>query len=435
MKRNDYLKSIKGQACLRFKRQMDTLHIHLNDQESKSKNAISDPEKVVFQNGILADLTKQKRRYFKAPVALEFDFYPTKNDPPAIHTMPKYYLDLLEQPVRGVTTRRKRLILEDDKQVHYLAVKYHLPTGEVRPGIWIKAAPYRDFLADIELLNRIRRHEFDSSSDDLHYCKSSVPFDELAEDDEYKYGDDNAVDRLREHEGQKAFWVSNYGEDVYEAWREMCLRDVQNQLLKILALTPAKLLQLMSPHFSDMPAGFDDIHAITRNFLISEPFAIDLKHSNLKNGESSQYKDFVKKTIAIFAEQHSILFPLLAQVGVTILFQPPASGSIDLDNLARRIVPFLNEELKPPSNLLFTVNAERCRDPKLKLWFQERQNVLKRMPKHSITHYQVVQLPRLTDDSEHGFVRLILEPGEGYETLWGKVENLVDKWLENLECR
>jgi len=44
-----------------------------------------------------------------------------------------------------------------------------------------------------------------------------------------------------------------------------------------------------------------------------------------------------------------------------------------------------------------------------------------RMPKHSITHYQVIQLPRLSGDSEHGFVRLILESGEGFETLWRKL--------------
>jgi hypothetical protein len=109
--------------------------------------------------------------------------------------------------------------------------------------------------------------------------------------------------------------------------------------------------------------------------------------------------------MAVFKEDHGVLFPLKTQAGITILFQPPECGSIDLDNLARRIVPFVNEE-----------------------WYQERQMAMKRMPKHSITHYQVIQLPRLSGDSEHGFVRLILESGEGFETLWRKIDTLADRW-------
>jgi hypothetical protein len=91
-------------------------------------------------------------------------------------------------------------------------------------------------------------------------------------------------------------------------------------------------------------------------------------------------------------------------------------------------VPFVNEELKPPSNLIMTFNAEQLPDPELRKWYQERQMAMKRMPKHSITHYQVIQLPRLSGDSEHGFVRLILESGEGFETLWRKIDTLADRW-------
>jgi hypothetical protein len=196
-------------------------------------------------------------------------------------------------------------------------------------------------------------------------------------------------------------------------------------------LTPDILISLLSPIFSDVPQEFDSIYKITRGNLISEAFAIDLKHSNFKQGESSMYKAFVKKTMASFRKKNSRLFPLIAQVGITILFQPPAFGSIDLDNLARRIVPFVNEELKPPSNRLMNVNIDRCRDPKLRQWFEEKRRGLKRMPKHTITYYQVIQLLRLTNDSEHGFVRLLLEPGEHAETLWSKVETLANKWQEH----
>jgi hypothetical protein len=431
VKRGDYLKTVEGQVSLRRKRQLNRLLFMIDGQEPRSKNAISKAEKVAFQDAILAKMTAQKRRHFKAPIAIEFDFFPTENDPPALHSIPKNYLDLLEGPVTVVARNRKRLLFENDRQVSYLAAKYHIPLDEAQPSIWLKAAPYRDFIADIALLNKIQHNELESVSGRLLYEKSSLSWDKLVEDDDTIHNND-AVDQLRDHENNKQFWVSRFGEDVYEAWREMYLRDVQNHILKTLSLTPSMLILLLSPLFSDVPPEFDSIYEIMRGNLISEPFAINLKHSNLKQGESSVYKAFVKKTMASFRKKNSRLFPLIAPVGITILFQPPAFGSIDLDNLARRIVPFVNEELKPPSDRLMNVDISRCRDPKLRQWFEEKRKVLKRMPKHSITHYQIFQLPRLTNDSENGFVRLLLELGEHAETLWSRIETLADKWQEHV---
>lgn len=432
VKRSDYLKTVEGQVSLRRKRKLNKLHFMIDGQEPRSKNAISKAEKIAFQGSILAKMTARKRRHFKAPVAIEFDFFPTENDPPALHSIPKNYLDLLERPIMGLARNRKRLLFENDRQVSYLAAKYHIGSEETRPGIWLKAAPYRDFVADIELLDKIQHNDLESVSDSLLYERSSLYWDKLVEDDDAMRNDD-AVDELRDHENNKQFWVSRFGKDVYEAWREMYMRDVQNHILKTLSLTPSMLILLLSPLFSAMHRELDSIYEIMRGNLISEPFAINLKHSNLQQGESSVYKAFVKKTMASFRKKNSRLFPLIAQVGITILFQPPAFGSIDLDNLARRIVPFVNEELKPPSNRLINVDINRCRDPKLRQWFEEKRRVLKRMPKHSITHYQILQLPRLTNDSEHGFVRLLLEPGEHVETLWSKVQTLADKWQEHVD--
>lgn len=253
------------------------------------------------------------------------------------------------------------------------------------------------------------------------------------EDEETAYRDDDAVDRLQEHENNKHFWISRFGKDVYEAWREMYMIDVQNHLLKTLALTPNKLIPLLSPLFSDLPPEFESFHAVSRDNLISPPLTIDLRHSGLKEGESSRYKAFVKKTIAAFRQKYHRLFPLRTQVGLTVLFQAPVASSIDLDNLARRIVPFVNEELKPPSSHLLTVNPERCEDLKLRQWYEEKLSMLKRMPKCSISHYQVVQLPRLANDTEHGFVRLLLEPGKQFDTIWSEVQNLADTWQKNIE--
>ena len=147
MKRGEYLDTAEGQVSLRRKRQLKRLQFMLDDQEPRSKKAISQREKVAFQKAILAKMTEQNRRHFRASIAIEFDFFPTQNDPPALHTMPKNYLDLLERPVVGMQSRRKHIVFDNDRQVSYLSARYHIGTGDSpRPSIWIKAAPYRNFV-------------------------------------------------------------------------------------------------------------------------------------------------------------------------------------------------------------------------------------------------------------------------------------------------
>lgn len=429
---DNYLDTVEGQLSMRYCRQRKRL-LFLLDLEPRSKNAITE-EKIRFQNTILNQLKSLGRRYFKAPVALEFDFLPTENDPPAAHTLPKNYLDLLQSPMSEVTTRRKRLVLEDDRQVQYLAVKYRISPENKTPSIWLKVAPYSNLVADAALLHKVQYNELQESSRGSSWShRSLVSWDELVEEEKRSYSgddDDDALDDLREHEKNKTFWVAKFGEDTYEAFREMLLMRAQSHLLKTLALSPSELLYLLSPLFSDLPTELSGIHAVSRDNLISPPLTIDLRNSDLKEGESSIFKQFVRQAIRGFRQRFERLFPLRTQVGVTILFQPPATGSIDLDNLARRIIPFVNEELQPPSNLLFMVDVSKVSGTPLKNWFIERRRYLKRMPKHSVTHYQVVQLPRLTNDDEHGFVRLLLESGGHFSTLWHEVEDLVNKWQE-----
>lgn len=436
MKRGDYLNTIEGQISMRRRRRLNELHLHLDGHEPKSKTGISQTEKVDFQSFILEKLEKFKRRCFRGRVAIEFDFFPTENDPPAVHNMPKNYLDLLSKPVDGVSTKRQHLLFRDDRQVSYLAVRYHIDTDKANSGIWIRAAPYRDFLAELMLLDKISRDALQPSLGTRWTRRVSLSWDELTEEDNNDVYRDDPIDKLLEHERGKSFWVSRFGEDAYESWRQMYLIDVQQHMLKTLALTPARLAHLMAPLFSDTPVDLiSGILAASRRILISSPLAIDLRHSDLREGESSDYKQFVKQAIASFRQRHKRLFPLRVQVGVTVLFQPPAVGSIDLDNLARRIVPFVNDELKPPSCFVLSIDAASMGPSDRRQWYEDKLASVKRMPKYSITHYQVVQLPRLQGDDTRGFVRLILEPGVPFGGLWRRTEEIVDRWEESAERR
>ena len=434
MRRLDYLNSTAGQITLQRARQLNTLHCMLEGHEPRSKNSISSGEKIAFQAEVLKYMTGMKRRYFRAPVSIEFDFFPTKPNPPAAHTLPKNYLDLLSHPNKGVVTNRKRIVFEDDRQVQYLAVRYHIGHGQTRPSIWMRTAPYRDLVADLAMLESIRNGSIAGDGNRRSFGRQASSWNELCDENGSRQDDYSAIESLRTLERDKHTWVARFGEQTYKIMHTMKMREAQNQLLRALSMTPDKLICLLSPLFAGRNAQcFEDLHATTRQLMISPPFAIDLAHHNLKEaGDSTRYREMVRKMIRGFGERFNYFLPLRVPVGISILYQPPASGGIDLDNLARKIVPFVNEELKPPSNHLFDIDASKIGSGEHRRWFEQKRAVIKGMPKYSIVGYQVIQLPRLTTDGKHGFVRLILETGELFESLWSRTTRMIDKWTESL---
>ena len=418
--------------------------------EPRSKNSISKEEAEAFQRAVLETLTTFKRRYFRSDVAVEFDFFPTANSPPAIHSLPKNYLDLLESPMESLGSTRKRLVLNDDRQVRYLAVKYHvlprpsdsdedddedsLVSGGGRgPGIRLKVAPFANLLEDVALLRRLEKGEL-TGRGSRYWTNAEDAWEEVRQEQERdRRREGDAVERLCDIERERESWVNQFGEQTYKAWHQMALVDAQKHLLRAFSVSSRSFVQLLSPHCMNMSAQLAALHAMSRDMIISPPLALGLHHSDLEEGESKKFKQLVREVIKDFAGRFPHLIPLVTQVGLTILYQPPSNGlGIDLDNLARRIVPFFKDIMRPPSNHLFTVDLERIPRSDIAVSLAKARASLKGMPKHSVTHYQVVQLPRLEGDSEHGFVRLCLEPGDSPVTLWAKIEGYVDAWEEKL---
>jgi len=428
---DNYLNTIDCQISMWRRRQKKTFLLEPINMEPKSKKAISGGEKYAFQEAILKALKRWNKRYFKAPVALEIDLFPTANDPPAIHTIPKNYLDLLQIPIRSLNTRRKRLLLEDDRQIRYLAVKYHISGKSGLPSIRLKVAPYTNLLEDASLLDKALSGDIPDNSAGLSRRHSHSEEWAKRFKDEEEGASSDAIRELRDMEKDKTLWVSKFSEDVYEAVREMHLLDAQKELLGALSLSLRQFLSLISPSSND-PTEIQGIYAAMRDTMLNPPLAIDLKHSDLKEGESAAFKEAVKQALDDFKRRANLLMPLKVKVGVTILYQAPHVGGIDLDNLARRIIPFVHEQLQPPSDNIFTVDVTKIRDAKLKRWFTERRERLRRMPKYSVTHYQIVQLPRLKGDKKHGFVRLMFGPGDRTSSLWSQLEDAVRSWMDHV---
>src|SRR5262245_31931739 len=101
MKRSDYLETRQGQAHERLARSLDKIYLHI-EQEPKSKNGITLAEQREFRKQVKDYLKKSSRRPFRGDIILEIDFQTTEDNPPALQTLTKNYLDLLHKSMPNV---------------------------------------------------------------------------------------------------------------------------------------------------------------------------------------------------------------------------------------------------------------------------------------------------------------------------------------------
>ena len=121
----DYILTQEGQKNLLFRRRLKRLYFQIK-HDPKSKNHIDEEEKKCFQQQIVQTLQDFKRRAYRSPVIMKIDFFCNRNNPPAIHTLAKNYLDLLSIPIPDSYTKRKRLLYKDDRLIKILIINYQL---------------------------------------------------------------------------------------------------------------------------------------------------------------------------------------------------------------------------------------------------------------------------------------------------------------------
>lgn len=232
---------------------MDKVYLSV-DQEPKSKNSISLEEKQFLRESIKNQLKKQNRRPFRGDIIFEIDFQTTEDNPPAIQTLTKNYLDLLHKEVPEVDDK-KEILFKDDGQIKTLIADYHLNEfGNQTPQIRIRVYRYSHFIKDIELADRIRKDQFrESDSYSYHYRK----FDDWEDEDRMDFND-NYYDDLRKLEKDKNWYDSKFGPDFYNLQKHYLQRRIQEQFLQRNNISIHDLISLHQSSFSSNKKYVDD---------------------------------------------------------------------------------------------------------------------------------------------------------------------------------
>lgn len=434
MKKLEYFNTPEGQIHLRLLRLKSWFYVDIN-QEPKSKS-INEEEAVYFQNKILEALKKQRKRAYSSSIVLQIDFYTSQKTPPGIHSLAKNYLDLLKKPLPGLRTKYKSLLYKDDCQIKLLIVNYHLGEG---PAIHVEADTLRNFICDLDLFRRIEGNDFEESEKfDEHDLAS---FSHKLEDK--LHGNDmddvHSTPRdLRDLEASKDVYIKKNGLKFYLSYRDMVIRDIQCDYLKSRQLTVNWLLSIFPSYYLKERSRitgielFGRIPNVGRNFVST--LGIHLPTKPTEEGKSKEFKKEIKIILQDFKKRYPVLFPLKSVLGITVLFLPPKNENTDLDNLARKyIVPFINEVVQPPRHYAETVNISDVSDGFIKKDLLEDLNRLPKDPRHSIVQYQIIEVPRLENDSPEGYIRLFFNDG-GYESnLWVKVKHILDEWEDSID--
>ena len=405
MTRTDYLESIEGQSHERTKRWLNTIYLRIL-QEPKSKTSITQQEAIFFRQEVKRQLKEQNRRAHKGDIILEIDFYTTKDNPPALHTLSKNYLDLLHKEMSDIDGL-KEILFKDDSQIKILIANYHLNINDSQePEIHITSYPYSSFIGDLELTDRITTNRFKDRDTFRHHRFTF----ELERDEEH-FDISDIRNELNSLEQNEENLIKQFGQAFYDLQKHFHIRKIQEKYLNQNEISIRDLISIFQHKFSynkkyANDQRFQQIWNATRGFIYITSDFLELGGAPTQEGETKQFKRELQEQLKEFKQKHKVLFPLLQPINVTITFVPPKHNVLDLDNLARYIIPFINDVFQPPATYGLSYDNKY-----LNQLLQKETKFTQKFPPYSITGYQLFHIPRKEDDPVNGKIDIVITDG------------------------
>jgi hypothetical protein len=395
--------------------------------ESQSKNRLNKagPDEL-FHKTVVEALNKHgKRSPFRVPVAIRMHFHLGIDKPaPQIQSLPKHYLDLLQLPRDPGNVHSTKLLLQDDRLVKVLICTCSFAEDTLpAPFVSFEISTLTDFAHELRLYENIIGADYHDSTAMLERIIDENPIDP----------DTDTFDAVKAYRHTLALSKSVQG--AYKDLADISLRiqqeSAQYEILSRREPQPIHFAKIYDTVLArrrkiQHPLG-ENVTKMFRELFGLSIASINLGSPGLKPGESGEFKKMVRHSLIAMRATYPIFEPLLTTVGITILYIPPLSGqNIDLDNLARRVVPFVHDQLKPPATLLHALPSFRPAVMTGNLELQLKR--LNRVSKHQVTRYQVFELPRLVDDPPEGRVSLVLHGRNEYRDPWLLCRSTLDAW-------
>jgi len=342
---NEFLESFEGRKYQFWSRSVNnTIIISFEVEKFQTKRSKSKDENLKFQNHILNKLIAQKRRCFRGNVAIQFSFRISQKNPPAIQSLLKHYIDLIQKPDKGVNSKREYLLIKDDSQIKALSAHYWKVKKTRKQKLSITIIPFRDFLYNLEFVKDMQMGKF-----------SEHRIDYLYEDEDKKY--EESQDRLNDlnaegseiYEGFKGIQIEIRGKkmDLYQYWKQMHNEQRNQELLKLSSnLSASALLALIVEpgKTNENNLKFNmSLNSTGRATTLNGWYNIDFGAVPVNKGDSKKFKTEVNHKIQEWKNKRGKQLPRIPGILLKFFYEKPEKVNHDLDNLLKYVLPHFDE--------------------------------------------------------------------------------------------
>lgn len=341
--RREFLESFEGrkyQYWNRFVKNSIIISFEVEKFQTKRSKSIAENQK--FQEYILTKLKEKKRSCFRGNVAVEFSFTINQKNSPAIQSLLKHYIDLIQKPSQNIKTKRKYLLIKDDSQIKALSAYYWKSDKKEKQELSITMRPIRDFLYNLEFAQEMQMEKF---SENKIYS--------IHEDDDYEeskrrleYLNDYEYDNFDSFKGI-TIEINGKQMDFSEFRKQMVEEERNQELLKVLSnLSASSVLSLIAePETPKEGNSFLNIplNKIGRVTTLNGLFNIDFGGVPVNEGDSKLFKEKVNKEIQEWKQKRGKRLPKNPSIALKFFYEKPERVNHDLDNLLRYVLPHFNE--------------------------------------------------------------------------------------------
>jgi hypothetical protein len=398
-------------------RKKKRVSILLESIEPQSKR-MPDAQRDKFQKSVLQHLRDSKREAFKGPIALQLDLATTDHAAPQAHTIAKNLLDLLSNKRPNVKGKGKKILYQDDSDIHALSVSCR--HGEKHPSIWITARPFKSMLKDLEL-----------ATDAMRVLEQDDPSRDYESEREYE-----SVERFKKLLANSEAERAQLGDDLYGAMVKFERWNAQRALLRRAALDTPQLWWLYAPR-DNFGRSFGDFW----NEVVSKtPLRIQIGQLPTKPGTSSAFVQHVDQQVQAFKVKWDwLISPLVVPVALEVVIRPapftPKGVLHDLDNVVRDyLIPKIVPTFGTVTDHKWMIDFEDLsrRDPALAARWQA-DGMPPKGTRAGVLRYEAWRLPPVEGKAQ-GFVSVAIVASDGIiDDRFHKIDGDIERWGEKVK--
>lgn len=425
----EYIQTPRGQYSRYRWRGMHGYSYYIFDREPPGQGT-NNTQKADFQYEILEKMKEHKRRSYSSKIVAEIWLDPTVQNPPHIHTAMKKLLDIFESPLPESGIERKGLIYENDNQISYLSVRYHL--GGKDRGIRVKFAPFRHFVDNLKLAHDILSGRYNDFINRFDFEREMEDINRYCEDHNFS----EVIEEFRRHEEEKEIFLKHFSTRAYNSMHFMKKMQAQEALLSMSKLSIDDLYSVFSASeiFTKNNVHLIEIAEIVAGWVTDSPIRMQLPSLPTEEGQRNQFKEQIREGMRAFKTHYDILEPLYIPVILEAIYKPPVTSEgfyKDLDNIIGDfILPIFHEEFRPPPTHSAILSSVEYADG------DPLEGMIRDIPKsvpYSVAGYEIVEIPRHPNDEENGFLVIGLSPGSyASHSLWYRIDEVIEKWGKSI---